>query len=135
VAGNAFSRYSVCGYDTTSLARLWIYEAASSVGAVCMLGAHVLVTVAYKPTLVLDCMTGAHVRALLKANGYIYGLGVVEGLFSFISLLDLILRPQHLCVPSHAPTSPLQASQAFASAAGNVGLDRKVSHVVVIGLL
>ncbi len=70
---------------------------------------------------------------LKKADGYIFGLGVIEGLFSFISILALILRPPHICVPSHASASPLQESQIFAFAFGNVGLDRKVSRVVVIG--
>ncbi len=42
-------------------------------------------------------------------------------------------RPQHLCVPRHAPAPPLQASQNSASAAGDVGLDLEVSRVVVIG--
>jgi hypothetical protein len=79
VAGNWNYPYSVSGYDTASLDRLWIYNAASSVGAVCMLGAHVLVTVCGSPTLVLDLNTGALITALQKADGAILGLGVIEG--------------------------------------------------------
>ncbi len=45
----------------------------------------------------------------------------------------MCLRPPQLCVPRHATAPPLQASQASPSAAGDVGLDRKVSRVVVIG--
>ncbi len=80
VAGNAQNPYSVCGYDTALRTRLWIYNTANGVGAVCMHGAHVLATVLVNPTLVLDHLTGTHVAALQKADGYIYGLGVIEGL-------------------------------------------------------
>ncbi len=79
VAGCAITK-SVCGYDTVSLAKLWIHDTASFVCAVCMLGAHVLVTVHGNPTLVLDCNTGALVESLQKADGSIIGLGVIEGL-------------------------------------------------------
>ncbi len=92
VAGNAHSPYSVCSYDTASRTRLWIHKTASFVCAVCMLSAHVLVTVAYSPTLLLDLKTGAQIAALQKADECIYGLGVIEGL-SFILFQTHIFRP------------------------------------------
>ncbi len=46
-----------------------------------MLGAHVLVTAYAKSTLILDHNTGVQIAALPKADGYIFGLGVIEGLF------------------------------------------------------
>jgi hypothetical protein len=79
VAGNSNSTYSVCGYDTASGMQLWIYETVNEVGAVCMLGAHVLVTVACSPTLVLDPNTGSIIAELQKADGDIFGVGFVEG--------------------------------------------------------
>ena len=97
VAGNYFRPYVVCGYDTASLARLWTYNTVSHVGAVCMLGAHVLVTVAYNPTLVLDLKSGTCMGALQKASGWIFGLGVIEGL-CFISFQPLIASDLHTSV-------------------------------------
>ncbi len=79
VAGNYYSPYSVCGYDTASGTQLWIYKTVHRVGAICMLGQHVLVTVACNLTLVLDCNTGAKIAALQKADQDIFGLGVLEG--------------------------------------------------------
>ncbi len=79
VAGNCWNRNGVCGYDTASLTRLWIYNTVDNVGAVCMLGADVLVTVYGSPTLVLDRKTGELIASLQKAEGYIFGLGVIEG--------------------------------------------------------
>jgi hypothetical protein len=78
VAGCA-NTSSVCGFDTALRTRLWIYEAASAVGAVCMLGACVLVTVAYRPILVLDRDKGTQIASLFDAEGRIHGLGVIEG--------------------------------------------------------
>jgi len=86
VAGNYNSRYNVCGYDTASHKRLWTYNAADEVGAVCMLGAHVLASVNFSPTLVLDRDTGNH-KASLKTR-WIYGLGVIEGLCFIHSFLS-----------------------------------------------
>jgi hypothetical protein len=83
VAGNYISPSSVCGYDTASLERLWIFNAVSHVSAVCMLGVHVVATVYGNPTLILDRGTGALKAALQKTEGSIWGLGVIEGLFSF----------------------------------------------------
>jgi hypothetical protein len=74
---------SVCGYDAASLTRLWILNTASHVDAVCMHGAHVLVTVCENPMLVVDYKTGAHIATLKKVNPYIYALGVIEGLCCF----------------------------------------------------
>ncbi len=85
LAGNAYSPFSVYGYDTASLARLWIHKTDSRVGAVCMFGAHVLVVAHRKPTLFLDYKTGTQIAALQKADGSIYGLGVVEGLCLILS--------------------------------------------------
>jgi WD40 repeat protein len=85
VAGNYWAPYSVCVYDTSSLTRLWILETALSVGAVCILGAHVLVTVDSKPSFILECKTGARIAALQKAEGSIIGLGVIEGLCFILS--------------------------------------------------
>lgn len=80
IAGSSFYySYSVCGYDTSSLSRLWIHNTLSSVGAVCFIDNYVLATVWLKPTLILNLKTGAHVASLKKADGYISGLGVVEG--------------------------------------------------------
>jgi hypothetical protein len=129
----AGSSINVCAYDTASLAQLWIHDTVSYVGAVCLRGAHVLVTVYDSSTLLLDYKTGAHIAALRKADGCILGLGVIEGL-CFILYVPHILRPPHFLVPRHAAAPPLQASQASASATGDVGLDRKVSRVAVIGL-
>ncbi len=122
VAGNSYTPYNVCGYDTSSRTRLWIHDTASQVGAVGMHGAQVLVTVAYSPTLLLDLMTGAQIAALQKADGSIDGLGVIEG-SCFILRSCHPHRPPHLRVPRHAATPPLQTSQASASATGDVGLD------------
>jgi hypothetical protein len=84
----------VCGYDTASRTRLWIYDpkdysifmfADLSICSVCMLDQHVLATYLGKPTLVLALYTGIRVPASqLQADGYIVGLGVIEGLVSFI---------------------------------------------------
>jgi hypothetical protein len=82
VAGNARSPCSVCGYDTVSLERLWIYDTADSVGAVCILSAHVLVTVDHKTTLLLNYKTGDFIADFQKAEGRIFGMGVIEGLVS-----------------------------------------------------
>jgi hypothetical protein len=132
VAGNWNYPFSVCGYDTASLTRLWIYNTANSVGVVCMLGVHVLVTVVFNPTLVLDRTTGAQIPALQTAYGRTFGLGVIEGL-CFILTQYHLLRPPHLRVPRHAAASPVPASQASPSAVGDVGLDREVPRVAVIG--
>jgi hypothetical protein len=80
MAGSWNKPYSVCGYDTSSLTRLWIQNTANSVGAVCMLGSLVLVSVYRNPTLVLNHKTGAHIASLQKVDGGIFGLGVIEGL-------------------------------------------------------
>ncbi len=84
VAGShSLGSFSVCGYSTESLMRLWILYTTDQIGAVGMLGAHVLVTVRCNPTLVLECNTGTHVSSLQKAARYIFGLSVIEG-FRFI---------------------------------------------------
>ncbi len=127
VAGCGYP-YSVWGYDTASLARLWSHDTADSVGAVCMLSAHVLVTVWGNSTLVLDPKTGTSIATLMKAEGYIIGMGVIEG-SCFILTSSHLLRSPFLRVSSHAAESPLQASQASTSAAGDVGLDREVSRL------
>ncbi len=85
VAGNWYYPYSVCGYDTVSRARLWIHDTIDSVSSVCLFGASVLASVYYSLTLVLDFKTGAHIAELLKTDGHIFGLGVVEGLCFFLS--------------------------------------------------
>jgi hypothetical protein len=69
----------VYGYDTASLTLLWICNTVDDVGAVCMLGAHVLVTVYGSPTLVLDCKTGTHIAELQNTEGSINVMAVVEG--------------------------------------------------------
>ncbi len=43
-----------------------------------------LVTVFNSPTLVLDCKTGAHIAELQKAEGWIFGLDVIEVLCLFL---------------------------------------------------
>jgi hypothetical protein len=68
----------MCGYDTASRTRLWIHTSVHHLGAVCMLGAHVLVTVVSNPTFVLDCKTGALISSLPKADGWICGVGMIE---------------------------------------------------------
>ncbi len=74
---------SACGYDTASRTRLWIHKTASEVGAVCILGACVLVTVYVNPLLVLDRNTGERIASLRKADGFIFGMGAIDG-FCFI---------------------------------------------------
>ncbi len=76
---------TVCGYDTASRIRLWIHNPANSVDAVCILGAHVLVTVFCSQTLVLNCKTGELMARLQKTDACIYGLGVIEGLCFILS--------------------------------------------------
>ncbi len=99
-----------------------------------MFGAHVLVTVYETPTMVLEYKTGAHIATLQKSEGHIFGLGVIEGLcFHYFSSASHPLRSPHLRVSSHAAASPLQTNQPFVSAFGDVGLDRDVPRVVVIG--
>jgi hypothetical protein len=49
-----------------------------------MLGTEVLVTVWGNPTLLFDRKTGKQVASLSKADGWIYGLGVIEGLCFFL---------------------------------------------------
>ncbi len=83
VAGCHTRPFSVSGYDTVSRTRLWIHNAVDDVGAVCMLGAYVIVTVWGNSTLVLDHKTGAQIASLQKTEGSTYGLGVVEGSLSF----------------------------------------------------
>jgi hypothetical protein len=81
VAGNYGTTCNTYGYDTASLTLLWIHNTVDSVGAVCMLGACVLVPVYHSSALMLNLKTGAEIAALQRAEGYIYGLGVIEGLF------------------------------------------------------
>ena len=89
VVGNYYPSYSVCAYDTASRKRLWILNAAESVGAVCVHHAQVLVSVYCNPTLVLDLNNGKKIAALQKADGWIFGLGVIEGV-CFIVLFELV---------------------------------------------
>ena len=131
VVGNSNRPFNACRYDTSSFTRLWVFNTASHVGAVKIVGAHVLVTVYGNPTLVLDLTTGAHLASLQKAEGFICGLGMIEGLLQY-SFLQFILRPQYLRVPRHFAAPPLQACESFPSAAGDVGLDREVSRVAVV---
>ncbi len=107
----------VCGYDTASLTRLWNHSAAFSVGAVCMLGAHVLATVWDSPTLVLDSNTGAQIAELLEVEGHVYAMGVIEGLIFILLEPSHPLRPPHLRLPRHAPAPSQPASQLPSSAA------------------
>ncbi len=81
----AGSSASLCGYGTTSLERLWLIDTLYGVSAVCMLGSQVLVKVAFNPALVLDRNTGAQVVILQKVEGWIHGLGVIEGLCFVLS--------------------------------------------------
>jgi hypothetical protein len=132
----------VCGYDTASRTRLWIYDpkdysifmfADLSICSVCMLDQHVLATYLGKPTLVLALYTGIRVPASqLQADGYIVGLGMIEGLLCFFLTFSHPLRPQHFHLSRHAAASSLQTSQGSAFAAGDVGLDCKVSSVASI---
>jgi hypothetical protein len=85
VVGNWSYPFSVCWYDTASRSRLWICDTAYSVVAVCMFGAHVLVSVSKNPTLVLDLNTGDIIATLPKADGDVFGLGVIEGLCFLLS--------------------------------------------------
>jgi hypothetical protein len=75
------------------------------------------VTVYRNPTLVIDLNTGAHVTELQKADGDIYGLGVIEGHYVLFFLNLRRFRPKHLRVPRHAAAPPLQATRTSASAA------------------
>ncbi len=79
VVGNYWSPYSVCGYNTASRTRMWNFKTADSVGAVCTHHAQVLVSVCGNPTLVLDLNNGTKIAEMNKAEGYIFGLGVIEG--------------------------------------------------------
>jgi hypothetical protein len=106
--------YSVCGFDTASCQRMWIHNTDDDVSAVCMLRAYVLVTVACSPTLVLDRNTGAQIATLQKADGWLFGLGVIEGLCfnSFVLLMSSDLNTsvylaflQHLL---HKQAEPLR---------------------------
>ncbi len=82
VAGTYLSSYSVFGYDIASRTRLWILNTVSAVGAVCMLGDNVLVTVHGNPTLVLDRNSGTQVADMKNEDKeHVYGLGVIEGFF------------------------------------------------------
>ncbi len=110
VVGSYDTLSSVCGYDTASRARKWILNTADSVGAVCTHHAQVLVSVACNPTLVLDLYSGTQIAEMRKAEGRIYGLGVIEGVYSILFSPYHSLRPPHFCVPRHAPAASLQAS-------------------------
>ncbi len=94
VAGSLLRPYSVCGYDTASLTLLWNHNAVSRVGAICMLGFYVVVTVHSNPTIVLKNKTGELVATFQKSDGWSLGLAVVEGLCFILSLLNL--RPSDL---------------------------------------
>ncbi len=85
VVGNSNRPFNACRYDTASLTRLWGHNTASHVGAVYILGAYVLVTVYRNPTLVLDLSTGEQIGELPKAEGFICGVGVIEGLCFILS--------------------------------------------------
>jgi hypothetical protein len=85
VVSNYGTPYSVCGYDTASRARKWIYYTAHRVGAVCTHHAQVLVSVFGNPTLVLDLNTGTQIAEMNEADGWIFGLGVIEGVCFFFS--------------------------------------------------
>jgi hypothetical protein len=69
VVGDCGNTTSVCGYDTASRTRMWIYDAVSAVCAVYTHGTQVLVSVERNPTLVLDLNTGAHIATLQTAYG------------------------------------------------------------------
>ncbi len=71
--------YSVCGYNTASRKPKWIHDTVESVCAVCTRHAQVLVSVYANTTLVLDLNTGTHIAEMHKAQGFILGLGVIEG--------------------------------------------------------
>jgi WD40 repeat protein len=71
--------HSVRGLATLSHTQLWIHNTAGRVGAVCMLGAHVLVTLYYSSTLLLDINTGIEVSVSQKPDKNIFALGVIEG--------------------------------------------------------
>jgi hypothetical protein len=138
VAGNVTKIFAVCCYNTASLERLWIYKTGFAVCSVCMLSSYVLVAEWLNPTLILDLNTGARIASLHDEMEYIFGLGVIEGLlllfFCKFALFIHLLRPPHFSVPCNAAASPLQTTQFYAFAVGNVGLDRQVSpRLVVIG--
>jgi hypothetical protein len=96
VAGNHFDPQSVSSYDMASRTRLWIHETSSQVGAACIIGVNVLATVAYNPTLVLDRISGTLIAELQKADGFVFGLAVIEGLLFILS--PLILSDLHTSV-------------------------------------
>ncbi len=81
LAGSSFN--GVCKYNTASLTRMWIHDTERQVVSVCLLGAHVLVAV-FDEILVINYHTGAKI-ASLKAEGYVYGLGVIESLWFIAS--------------------------------------------------
>jgi hypothetical protein len=111
LAGNFFNPFNVCGYDTASRTRLWIYDTINEVAAVCMHGTHALVTVFDKPTLVLDHNTGAHIASLQKADGNIFGLGVIEGLCFVLSRFSFPQTPTSPCTsPCCSTSSPSKPS-------------------------
>jgi hypothetical protein len=97
VVGNWSTPYSVCGYDTASRTRMWIFKTAREVGAVCTHHAQVLMSVYANPTLVLELNTGTHIAEMRKAEGSIYGLGVIEGV-CFIFFLDSHILIGHTSV-------------------------------------
>ncbi len=105
VAGNTHYPYSVRGYDTASRTRLWILNTDSAVCAVCLLGAHVLVTLHRKPALLLDRDTGAYIYSLHKAEGSIFGLGVIEGLRFILSGFTSSQISTHPCTSPCCSTS------------------------------
>jgi hypothetical protein len=87
-AGSYWNPNTASGYDTASLTRLWISDAASDVCAVCLFDVCLLVTVYGKPTLVLDLKSGSLSAPLTKMDGASFAIGVIEGCFSLY--LDLI---------------------------------------------
>ncbi len=95
VTGDSNRPYSACGYDTASCRRLWIHKTADDVGSVCMLSAHVVVTMYEEPTLVLDSKNGAEIATLQKDYGWFFGLGVVEGSSVFMYSWPHILPDLH----------------------------------------
>jgi hypothetical protein len=143
VAGSFnFGHTYVCGYDTASRTQLWIYNNTDfkmyvglSICSVCTLDQHVLATVRGKLTMVLALYTGIKVPASqLQADGYIFGLGVIEGLLCFFLTFSHPLRPQHFHLSRLAAAFSLQISQGSTFAAGDVGLDCKVSGVASIAV-
>jgi hypothetical protein len=87
------SSKTVTAYDTSTLRRRWSNGTSEETFALRTFDCQILVSIRNSPMLVLEQESGTTIRRLKHSDGWIYGIGVLDGLSDRLAfVLDCLVR-------------------------------------------